>query len=140
MPINAEAISRPRRRRAQLLLAFVLAGVSAAPALADDDIRVYMNYARVLKLDRSVSKVIIGNPEIADVAVSDPRTIVLTGRSFGSTNLVIFDEQGTALVDERVVVSREGEGTLRVYRNTDPTMLTCTPACEQATTGAAAVN
>lgn len=136
MPITADAVSRPCRRRVPLLLAALLAALSAAPAAADD-IRVYMNYARVLKLDRSVSKVIIGNPEIADVAVSDPRTIVLTGRSFGSTNLVIFDQQGTALVDERVVVSRDGEGTLRVYRNTDPTTLTCTPTCEEPMAGAA---
>ncbi|WP_099866129.1 pilus assembly protein N-terminal domain-containing protein [Pararhizobium haloflavum] len=116
------------RYAASLAFAALLCG--AAPAAADSDIRVMMDHARILKLDRSVSKVIIGNPEIADVTVSDPQTIVLTGRSFGATNLVIIDGAGNALVDERVVVSRDNADTLRVYRNTDPTMLTCSPGCE----------
>lgn len=119
--------------------AFFLAAISALPApAAADDIRVFMDYARVLKIDRSVAKVIIGNPQIADVVVSDPQTIVLTGRSFGTTNLVILDGQGNALVDEKIVVSRNAEDTLRVYRNTDPTTLTCSPTCESTATNAAA--
>ena len=91
-----------------------------------------MDYARVLKLDRSVSKVIIGNPEIADVTVSDPQTIVLTGRAYGTTNLVILDGEGNALVDERVIVGRDEANTLRVYRDVSPTILTCSPTCERA--------
>lgn len=105
-------------------------GLSSPAAAQDDDIGVFINYARVLKIDRPVSKVIIGNPEIADIAVSDPQTVVLTGRNFGTTNLVILDAAGNALVDEKVVVSRNAEDSLRIYRNTDPNLLTCTPTCE----------
>ncbi len=38
-----------------------------------------MNSARILKLDRPVSKVIVGNSEVADATVADAKTIVLTG-------------------------------------------------------------
>lgn len=118
-----------------------VAAIAALPApAAAEDIRVFMDYARVLKIDRNVAKVIIGNPQIADVVVSDPQTIVLTGRSFGTTNLVILDGEGNALVDEKIVVSRNAEDTLRVYRNTDPTTLTCSPTCETTTATATAVN
>ncbi|MDI6837719.1 MAG: pilus assembly protein N-terminal domain-containing protein, partial [Rhizobiaceae bacterium] len=43
----------------------MLAAGLATPALsADEMMRVYMNQARVLKLDRPVSKVIVGNAEV----------------------------------------------------------------------------
>ncbi len=34
-----------------------------------------------------------------------PPTIVLTGRSFGTTNLVLLDADGNPIVDERILVS-----------------------------------
>ncbi|MGY3611644.1 pilus assembly protein N-terminal domain-containing protein, partial [Bradyrhizobium sp. Lot11] len=44
---------------AGMIAVFGISGISAA---ADDDmLRVYMDHARVLKLDRPVSKVIVGN-------------------------------------------------------------------------------
>lgn len=111
---------------------FVAFSIGLAPvqAAADDNIRVDVDYARVLKLDRPVSKVIIGNADIADAAVADSKTIILTGKSFGTTNIVILDEQGQALVDERVLVSLESYNTLQVYRQTEREVLSCTPACQ----------
>lgn len=97
---------------------------------ADDMLRVYMDQARILKLDRSVSKVIVGNADVADVTVADDRTIVLTGRAYGSTNLVLLDSRGNAILDERILVSIDEGNTVRVYRQTDRTVLSCAPACE----------
>lgn len=105
---------------------------AAASAAADDGmLRVYMDHARVLKLDRAVSKVIIGNSEVADATVADAKTIVLTGRSFGTTNLVLLDADGNAIVDERILVSIDEDSTVRVFRRTDRSVLSCTPNCEQ---------
>ena len=115
-------------------LAFVaLSGVAATSAQADEDdlLRVSMNHARVLKLDRPVSKVIIGNAKVADATVADATTIVLTGRSFGTTNLVLLDSEGNAIVDERVLVSIDEGNTVRVFRQTARTVLSCTPNCEE---------
>ncbi|MBZ7923841.1 pilus assembly protein N-terminal domain-containing protein [Ensifer adhaerens] len=115
------------------LFAFVIA--SLGPAIAagaeNDMMRVYMDHARVLKLDRPVSKVIIGNAEVADATVADARTIVITGRNFGTTNLVILDQDGNAIVDERILVSIDEGNTVRVYKQTSRTVLSCTPNCER---------
>lgn len=90
---------------AGMIAAFGVSGISAA---ADEDmLRVYMDHARVLKLDRPVSKVIVGNAKVADATVADAKTIVLTGRSFGTTNLVLLDADGNAILDERILVSIE---------------------------------
>ncbi len=113
-------------------VASAVLGIAPAFALsADEDVlRVSMNQARVLKLDRAVSKVIVGNSKVADATVADATTIVLTGRSFGTTNLVLLDAQGNAIVDERVLVSIDEGNTVRVFRQTDRSVLSCTPACE----------
>lgn len=112
---------------ASVLVAVPVAAVSAQ----EDMLRVSMNHARVLKLDRPVSKVIIGNAKVADATVADATTIVLTGRSFGTTNLVLLDAQGNAIVDERVLVSIDEGNTVRVFRQTARTVLSCTPNCEE---------
>ncbi|MFK3777173.1 pilus assembly protein N-terminal domain-containing protein [Agrobacterium sp. NPDC089420] len=105
---------------------------SLQPVFAQEDIlRVSMNHARVLRLDRPVSKVIVGNSKVADATVADATTIVLTGRSFGTTNLVLLDEEGNPIVDERILVSIDEGNTVRVFRQTERTVLSCTPNCEQ---------
>jgi Flp pilus assembly secretin CpaC len=106
----------------------------AGPSAAQDQeglLRVFMNHARVLKLDRPVSKVIVGNSNVADATVADSTTIVLTGRSFGTTNLVLLDAEGNAIADERVLVSIDEGNTVRVFRQTERSILSCTPNCEQ---------
>ncbi|WFU09131.1 pilus assembly protein N-terminal domain-containing protein [Rhizobium sp. CB3090] len=116
-------------------VACVVAAMGLTPQFshaADDGmLRVYMDHARVLKLDRPVSKVIVGNSQVADATVADPKTIVLTGRSFGTTNIVLLDSDGNAIVDERILVSIDEGNTVRVYRQTDRSVLSCTPNCEQ---------
>jgi Flp pilus assembly secretin CpaC len=97
----------------------------------DDMLRVSMNHARILRLDRPVSKVIVGNSKVADATVADATTIVLTGRSYGTTNIVLLDADGNAIVDERILVSIDEGNTVRVFRQTERTVLSCTPNCEQ---------
>ncbi|WP_163270632.1 pilus assembly protein N-terminal domain-containing protein [Chelativorans alearense] len=112
--------------------AALLAGALALPgaAFAEAGISVVMNQAKVVKLARAADTIVIGNPEIADAAVQDARTIVLTGRGFGVTNLVIFDADGQPIVDEQIVVSRQAANSVRIYRRADVQTLSCTPYCE----------
>ena len=120
------------RRLAAAVCGVALVAMSSLPAQATEDvIRVFMDHARILKLDRPVSKVIIGNANVADVTVSDPQTIVLTGKSYGTTNLVILDQAGDAIVDERILVSVDEANTLRVFKQTSRSVYSCSPACEE---------
>ncbi|OLP62275.1 pilus assembly protein PilQ [Xaviernesmea oryzae] len=119
-----------RSRAFLLALPLALLAVGAARAESETPMRVLLNHARVLKLDRPVSKVIVGNSTIADATVADPRTIVLTGRTAGMTNLVILDSDDQPVVDERILVANDEENTLRLYRSVTPTIMSCTPTCE----------
>jgi Flp pilus assembly secretin CpaC len=109
-------------------LGMAVAGI--APAAAEAGIEVVMNQAKIVKLNSDAATIVIGNPEIVDATVQDSRTIVLTGKGFGVTNLVILDPDGAPVVDQSVFVSRNDEKSLRVYRRSAVQTLSCTPFCE----------
>ncbi|GAB5505058.1 MAG: pilus assembly protein N-terminal domain-containing protein [Rhizobiaceae bacterium] len=110
---------------------------AGAQALAAQGIEVVMNQAKIVKLARPADTIVIGNPDIADASVQDATTIVLTGRGFGVTNLVVLDADGAPIVDEQVFVSRSTANSVRVYRRASVQTLSCTPLCEGAYKSAA---
>jgi Flp pilus assembly secretin CpaC len=112
--------------------ALALAMGVAASQSAETGIEVVMNQAKIVKLTQDAATIVVGNPEIVDATVQDARTIVLTGKGFGMTNLVILNPEGKAVVDQAVFVSRSDEKTLRVYRRAKVQTLSCTPFCEGA--------
>lgn len=112
--------------------AFAAEDFAAMNAIPEPGIRVVLNQARIVKLSQPAATVIIGNPEIADATVRDSRTLVLTGRGFGQTNLVILDAGGNPILDERIAVSRENGAALRIYRQANIETLSCEPYCEKA--------
>ena len=118
-----------RTCRAMLIAVAMLA---AAPASASETIRVVINQAKIVKLARPADTIVIGNPNIADASVQDASTIVLTGKGFGVTNLVILDRNGMPIVDEQIVVSRSVADSVRVYRRANVQTLSCTPYCESS--------
>lgn len=109
-----------------------VAMLTAAPASASETIRVVINQAKIVKLARPADTIVIGNPNIADASVQDASTIVLTGKGFGVTNLVILDRDGMPIVDEQIVVSRSVADSVRVYRRANVQTLSCTPYCESS--------
>jgi Flp pilus assembly secretin CpaC len=112
-----------------LALAFALPISTAA---ADGGIVVEMNQAKVVKLAKPADTIVVGNPLIADAAVQDASTIVLTAKGFGVTNLVVLDGDGNAIVDEQVTVVRQTVSSVRVYRRAEIQTLSCTPYCESS--------
>ena len=114
-----------------LAVAFFLGGTAVGVA-AETGIRVVMNQAKIVKLARPADTIVIGNPAIADASVQDATTVVLTGKGFGVTNLVILDSEGAPVVDEQVFVTRGDARSVRIYRRADIQTLSCTPLCESS--------
>lgn len=108
------------------------AALCSTAAFADTGIGVTMNEAKIVKLARPADTIIVGNPAIADASVQDAKTIVLTGKGFGTTNLVVLDTSGSPIIDEQVTVSRGDTNSVRIYRRSDVQTLSCTPYCEGA--------
>ena len=93
-------------------------------------IGVTLDQAKVLQLPEKTSTVIVGNPIIADVTMlKKSNTIVLTGKSFGETNLIALDAQGKALGESIVRVTAAGN-ILTVQRGMTRQSYTCSPRCQ----------
>ena len=58
---------------------------------------------------------IIGNPGVADVTIQDPQTLVLTGKSYGQTNLIVLDSQGNPIADTMIEVVQAQADLVTVY-------------------------
>lgn len=127
---------RPGRQVCGLSLAAALAIASTQPVLAsgrrasDRDIEVLIDQALMVRLERPAAEIVIGNPSIADVAVQSSDTLVLTGKSFGETNLIVTDTKGQVLVNRRVVVQEPDGGFVTVYRGVQRETVHCAPNCE----------
>ncbi|MEP7239869.1 MAG: pilus assembly protein N-terminal domain-containing protein, partial [Devosia sp.] len=84
----------------RFIAALALAGVVvAAPAIGatNEPISITVNMARILRIAAPAATVIIGNPIVADVTIQDPQTLVLTGKSYGETNLIVLDSMGNPI-------------------------------------------
>ena len=116
-------------------------GLSAEQSLAagpmenlSNAVVVTVDQAKVFRVSRPAATVIIGNPAIVDGTVEDDQTIVLTGRSFGVTNLIVLDQNGDSIVDRQVVVQGSEVNTVRIYRRSVRETFACAPVCEATLT------
>jgi len=97
-------------------------------------LKVIIDRAKVVRIAKAADTIIVGNPSIVDATIQDSRTIILTGRNFGVTNLIILDTDGDAIVDETIVVQGHETNTVRVYRQAVRETLACSPVCENTLT------
>ena len=115
-------------------LAFASLHNAAQAQGSSERITVSIDQARVLKVDAVAETIIIGNPAIVDVAIHDAQTLILTGRSYGVTNLVVLAAAGDAILDENVVVNSVETASVRVYRQAQRSTYSCSPSCEPTVT------
>ena len=115
-----------------LVFVFLSAGMLPYQANATEvqAIQIQTDQAHILRLDKTAKSVIIGNDAIVDAVMQDGKTIVLTGRSNGVTNLVVIDQSGETLLDEKVMVGQNDVATTRIFRGANVLVLSCTPICE----------
>lgn len=118
----------------RLLTAAVIALAIAVPAAAraetGEPISVKVNMARILRISAPAATVIIGNPGVADVTIQDPQTLVLTGKSYGQTNLIVLDNAGNPVADTMISVVQAQSDLVTVFLGTARTTLTCDPVCQ----------
>ena len=111
-------------------LGLVVLGTASISAQDNAPIEVNVNMARVLRISAPAATVIVGNPGIADVTIQDPQTLVLTGKSYGQTNLIVLDAYGEPIADTLVEVVQMQAGVMTVYQGQFRTTLTCAPVCQ----------
>lgn len=119
---------------AALLCIFAAAPVPAAaeeaPADVANRVLVEVDRAQILRLDEPAAAIIIGNPLIADAAVHDRDMLVITGKSFGSTNLIVLDHAGRRIVTKTLEVRVGSDALVTMHRGPSRQSYSCSPVCE----------
>lgn len=101
---------------------------------AGPGLTVSVDQARILRIEHAAETIIVGNPGIVDVAIHDASTLILTGRSFGVTNIVVLDAEGETVIDESVTVNALETASVRIYRQAQRTTYACSPNCQPTVT------
>ena len=111
-------------------LALGVSLASSAYAVDGAPIDVNVNMARVLRISGAAATVIVGNPGIADVTIQDPQTLILTGKSYGQTNLIVLDSRGEPVADTLVEVVQMQAGVTTIYNGLARQSVACAPVCQ----------
>ncbi len=94
-----------------------------------NDLIVRYDQSQLLRLPRAVSQVIIGNPSIADASIQASNLLVVTGKTFGVTNIIALDKQGNVIQDQRVIVQRDDLRMVNLHKGSQRQSFTCAPNC-----------
>ena len=113
-----------------LLAAMCGAAAAASPHGKSESVIVLVDHAKVVRLPEKAQTVVVGNPAIADVAVQRNGVMIVTGKSFGVTNLIALDANGTLLAESMVRVGTASDEVLTVQRGMDRESYACNPNCE----------
>ncbi len=131
---SRRATSKPTVRNAiRFCIASATILVTTASAFANDLIVRY-DQSQLLRLPRAVSQVIIGNPSIADASIQASNLLVVTGKTFGVTNIIALDKQGNVIQDQRVIVQRDDMRMVNLHKGSQRQSFTCAPNCTPTVT------
>ncbi|MCH9765087.1 MAG: pilus assembly protein N-terminal domain-containing protein [Alphaproteobacteria bacterium] len=120
---------------AMIVAATVMAAASfSADRAQANDLIVYYDQSQLLRLPRPVAEVIIGNPSIADVTIQGGNLVVVTGKTFGMTNIIALDSERNIIQDQRVLVERDEKRIINVHKGTLRQSFSCTPNCSPTLT------
>jgi Flp pilus assembly secretin CpaC len=91
-------------------------------------VEVVLDLARILKLDEPAKTIVIGNPAVLDATVTDERTLVLTGKVLGMTNMIVLDGEGDEVANMMINVV-QGRHIVTVHRGSQKETYNCAGAC-----------
>ncbi|MCA0433818.1 MAG: pilus assembly protein N-terminal domain-containing protein [Proteobacteria bacterium] len=105
----------------------------AGGALASDPLVIEADQSTMLSLPSTPGAVVIGNPTIADATVQGDKLLV-HGRAFGTTNIIILDQDGKQSMNVEVSVRHEVQNLVAVFKadasGASRRTYSCAPLCQ----------
>ena len=118
-----------RSRRLFVIVALLSISADQCATAAKNDVEVIIDEATLVRLDRPAAEIVVGNPSIADVSVQSGKVLVVTGKSFGETNLIVMDADGKVVVNRTLIVQEPRTGFVTLYKGASRQTLHCAPHC-----------
>ena len=119
-----------RRAAGTLLLSLFVAATAGAAAAQSVSTVIHLNQSRRIALHGAAANVIIGDATVADVTVVDAHSIILSGKGYGATDVLVMDRAGRTLLDDHVMVGAQEAGFVTIHRGPDSVEYSCTPRCQ----------
>lgn len=108
----------------------------AGSAAAAEAFTVRLDHSTRITLSRPARDVVVGNPAVADVNMLDARNLVISGKGYGVTSLLVVDGAGKTILDREVVVVGGDAAAISFFRGGEVRNYACAARCER--TGVAA--
>lgn len=132
------AITSPLERALRVAFlgaaAIIAASGMGAAGAAASDLVVRYDQSQVLRLPRNPQEIIVGNPSIADVTIQGGNLLVITGKTFGITNIIALDGERNIIQDQRVIVERDDRRVVNLHKGAQRQSYSCTPNCQPTLT------
>lgn len=94
------------------------------------NVSVVMDQALLVRSPESVKTIIVGNPGIADVSSEGKGMLVITGKAYGSTNLILVSGEGNVVGESLISVVPARAGIVTVQSGpTSKEAYSCNPRC-----------
>jgi len=107
---------------AAILMAAPLPAYAAQLAVA-------MNQSDVIHLEGTPATVIVTNPMVADASPLDGNLLVIHGRIFGTTSVIVLDADGNEILDATVTVRPAHQYAVALHRGPGTVNYACAPVC-----------
>ena len=118
--------------RTALAVALSCLTFAGAPkAASPEEVAVVLDQAKIMRLPERASTIVIGNPLVADGTLQTGGLLVVTGKGYGTTNLIALDAKGAVLGEYTLKVSAPREGLVTVYRGLERETWSCEKQCER---------
>jgi Flp pilus assembly secretin CpaC len=119
----------PIRYLSYAIFVTAMLGLAMANARADS-VEVGLDQAQIMRLPTGVATIVIGNPLIADGSLQAGNLLVVTGKGYGTTNLMALDRGGRVLMDKSITVTGPRQADLvTVYKGVERESYSCVPQC-----------
>lgn len=112
----------------------LIAIVTLPGAAGADDLIVKYDQSQLWRLDQPAADIIIGNPTIADVTIQSSDLLVVTGKSFGITNIIALDADRNVVEERRVLVERDQLKVVNLHKGGKRETYNCSPQCNPTIT------
>ena len=99
--------------RSALFAALILVSAPPIPssfAQTSEPVQLTPGFTKLIRFDKPIATVVIGNPEVADARAQSDRSIALVGKAVGITNLIALDNTGAEVLSTLVVVGARDAG------------------------------
>jgi len=118
-------------KSAATFVVLAVSGALASQACASS-INIVLDQAQIVRLPEKVATLVIGNPSVADGTLQAGGLLVVTGKSYGTTNIIALDSRGEVLAEHAISVGAPRDSTLTVWRGVARETWSCAPRCEQS--------